>query len=80
MVAAIAAARGATLGQPMPMRRLVLTTKGWQCCRIEGHERTLPRAKDGTAAELRYTEFADGGHDAWTRARLDKRVARWALR
>ena len=30
-------------------------------------------------AELRYTEYVSGGHDAWQRATSDERLARWAL-
>ena len=31
-------------------------------------------------ADLRYTEYIGGGHDAWTRAMNTAGLARWALR
>ena len=31
-------------------------------------------------ADLRYTEYVGGGHDAWTRAMNTAGLARWALR
>ena len=30
-------------------------------------------------SELRYTEYLEGGHDAWTRAMADQRLAAWAF-
>lgn len=37
-------------------------------------------ASAGAWAEVRYTEYVGGGHDAWSRALSDIRLIRWVLR
>ena len=61
----------------------VRTTAGMQM-RVGAVETWLRRdvlgEGDGRFAELRYSEYVRGGHDAWTRALRDKRLAKWALK
>ena len=85
MVSAVVTARG--LEPHLRRSRTyapVRTTAGMQM-RVEAIESWLRRDAyrrghgAGRFGELRYTEYLRGGHDAWTRAAKDARLAKWAL-
>ena len=60
----------------------VLTTRGYQW-RAESVEHWLRRDAIGEGpgrfADLRYTEYLRGAHDAWTRTFSNAQLAKWAF-
>ena len=81
----IVAARGLPRSRVrVSIRRRLLNNSGLlQCCRTEAVERWLERrghTERGRFADVRYTEYVDGGHDAWSRALQDGRLFKWAFK
>ena len=83
MLAAILAARGVPSARTRTRRRYeyLQTSGGTQqrVAAVESWVQTGHGARADRFADLRYTEYVRGGHDAWTRALHDKRLAKWAL-
>ena len=56
-----------------------MNTSGGMRQKLEAIE-TISKGERTRFADLRYTEYVGGGHDAWTRALNIAGLARWALR